>query len=180
MAIFNMSNQHVNYQYNAENINFGAVQNRLDLVGELEKLQTEVTQAKLARIFDKEGAIDAEYEVKEAVQEAKKPQPDKRTVSDHLNRAKTAIEGVAAAGGLVTALVKAAELVQKFFSRSGPRISSYVGGDLERWRSTINVSSKSTPNIMPKRLSFSNKSPTAFRCCPQTMPRASVGSWMNI
>jgi hypothetical protein len=116
MAIFDQRGQRVTYQYNAAgDINFGAVQNRMDLVGELGKLQGELTKAKQAGVFDEGVATDAEYQLTKAVQEARKPAPDKRTVLDHLTSAKTVVEGVAAAGGLVTALTKAAELVQRFF-----------------------------------------------------------------
>jgi hypothetical protein len=116
MAVFDQRGQQVTYQYNAAgNINLGAVQNRMDLVGELGKLQAELTKAKQAGVFDEEVATDAEYQLTKAVQEAKKPAPDKRTLLDHLTSAKTLVEGVAAAGGLVTALTKAAELVQRFF-----------------------------------------------------------------
>jgi hypothetical protein len=46
MTVFDQSNQHVNYQYNSNgDINFGAVQNRIDLVGELEKLKAELVKA---------------------------------------------------------------------------------------------------------------------------------------
>jgi hypothetical protein len=112
MAIFDQRGQRVAYQYNAAgDINIGAVQNRMNLVGELGKLQREMTQARQAGVFGEELATDAEYQLTKAVQEAKKPPPDKKTILDHLSRAKTLVEGVAAAGGLVTALTKAVELV---------------------------------------------------------------------
>jgi hypothetical protein len=115
MAIFDQRGQQVTYQYNAAgDINFGAVQNGIDLVGELGKLQREMTQAKQAGVFDEGVATDAEYQLTKAVQEAKKPAPDKKTLLDHLGSAKTLVEGVTAAGGLVTALTKAVELVQQF------------------------------------------------------------------
>jgi hypothetical protein len=114
MAVFDQRDQHVMYQYNAAgNINFGAVQNRVDLVDELEKLQTELTAARRAGIFSEEIATDATFQLTKAVQQAQQPAPDKKTLLNHLNSAKTLIEGVTAASGLVTALVKAAELVQK-------------------------------------------------------------------
>jgi hypothetical protein len=91
------------------------VQNRLDLVGELGKLQREMTQARQAGVFDEGVATDAEYQLSKAVQEAKKPAPDKTTILDHLKGAKTLVEGVAAAGGLVTALTKAVEMAQRLF-----------------------------------------------------------------
>jgi hypothetical protein len=116
MATFDQRGQRVTYQYNAAgDINFGAVQNRMDLVGELGKLQREMTQARQAGVFDEGVATDAEYQLTKAVQEAKKPAPDKPTLLNHLTSAKTLVEGVTAAGSLVTALTKAAELVQRFF-----------------------------------------------------------------
>jgi len=116
MPVFDQRNQQVTYQYNAAgDINFGAVQNKAEVVGELEKLQAELTKAIEAGVFDEETAIDAEYKVTKAVQQANKPEPDKKTVLDHLQEAKALIGGVAAAAGLVTALTQAAEMVQKFF-----------------------------------------------------------------
>jgi hypothetical protein len=116
MAIFDQRGQRVTYQYNAAgDINFGAVQNRMDFVGELGKLQREMATAKQAGVVDEEVATDAEYQLTKAVQEAKKPAPDKKTILEHLNGAKTLVEHVAAAGGLVTALTKAAEVVLQFF-----------------------------------------------------------------
>jgi hypothetical protein len=95
--------------------NLGAVQNRPQLVDALEKLQRELTAAVQAGLFDEETATDAEYRLTKAVQEAKKPAPNKGTLLEHLNSVKSLVESVAAAGGLVTALTKAAELVQRFF-----------------------------------------------------------------
>jgi hypothetical protein len=116
MAVFDQRGQQVTYQYNAAgDINFGAVQNRLDLVGELGKLQRELTQARQAGVFDEGVGTDAEYQLTKAVQEAKKPAPDKQMLLGHLGGAKTLVEDVAAAGGLVTALTRAMELVQQFF-----------------------------------------------------------------
>jgi hypothetical protein len=116
MSIFDQRGQHVNYQYNAAgDINFGAVQNKVDLVGELEKLKAELTKAGAAQVIDAEVVTDAEYQITKAVQEAKKPAPKKETILERIDGAKKLIESVAAAGGMVTALVKAAELVQKFF-----------------------------------------------------------------
>ena len=116
MATFDQRGQRVTYQYNAAgDMNFSAVQNRMDLVGELGKLQGEMTKAMQAGMFDEGMATDAEYQLTKAVQEAKKPAPDKQTLLGHLGSAKTVGDGVAAAGGLVTALTKAVELVQQFF-----------------------------------------------------------------
>jgi hypothetical protein len=116
MPVFDQRGQQVTYQYNAAgDINFGAVQNKVDVIGELEKLQTEVSKAAEEGALDEELAVDVESKLKKAVIQAKKSEPDKKTVLNHLNQAKALIEGVAAATGLVTALVQAAEVVQKFF-----------------------------------------------------------------
>jgi len=116
MTVFDQRGQHVNYQYNAAgDINFGTVQNKVDLVGELEKLKAEIGKAGAAQVIDAEVVTDAEYQITKAMQEAKKPEPKKETVLERINGAKALIEGVAAAGGMVAALIKAAELVQKFF-----------------------------------------------------------------
>jgi hypothetical protein len=116
MTVFDQRGQQVTYQYNAAgDINFGAVQNKIDVIAELEKLQAELATASQAGVFDEDTATDAEYQLKKAVQQAKKPEPDKKTVLDHLNEARALIEGVAAAAGLVGALAQATALVQKLF-----------------------------------------------------------------
>lgn len=116
MAIFDQRGQHVNYQYNvAGNINFDAVQNGMDLANELEKLKAELPKAVVAQAIDAEIATDAEYHITKAVQHVRKPQPNKKTVLDHINEAKALIEGVTAASGMIAALTQAAELVRRFF-----------------------------------------------------------------
>lgn len=116
MTVFDQRGQTVNYQYNAAgDINIGAVRNRGDVIEQLEKLQAELARASQANLFDEETATDAEYQLKKAIQQVKKPDPDKTSLLDPLNQAKALIEGVAAAGGMVTALVQAAEVVRKFF-----------------------------------------------------------------
>jgi predicted DNA-binding ArsR family transcriptional regulator len=116
MSIFDQRGQKVTYQYNAAgNINFGAVQNKMEVIVELQKLQAEVTKAIEAGVFEEDTATDVEYQVKKAVQQSKQSEPDKKTILDHLNEAKALISGVAAAAGLVTALGQAVEIVQKLF-----------------------------------------------------------------
>jgi hypothetical protein len=116
MAIFDQRNQKVNYQYNAAgDINFDRVQNRIELIGELEKLKAELSKAASAGAIDAEVVTDAEYQITKAIQQSQKPEPNKKAILGYINGAKTLIEGVASATGMVTALVKAAELVQQFF-----------------------------------------------------------------
>ena len=78
MSIFDMRGQKVNYQYNiAGNINFGAVQNRLELVDELVKLKAEFDTAVQHQLFKEEVAIEADSKLKLAVVEAQKNEPNK-------------------------------------------------------------------------------------------------------
>jgi hypothetical protein len=116
VAQFDMRGQRVTNQYNAgRDMNFGAVQTPLDLIAELEKLNEQFTQAKEAGVLSEETATDAQYQVTKAAQQAKKPDPDKKTMLDHLTTAKTLIEGVTEASGLVTALVSAIHIVSTLF-----------------------------------------------------------------
>lgn len=116
MTTFDQRNQQVGYQYNAAgNINFGSIQTPADLLTELEKFKEEFDNAVQAGIFDEDVAIDAEYEVKKAIQEAKKPEPNKQTILERLQGAKALIAGVAAAAGLIKALAEAADVVKHLF-----------------------------------------------------------------
>ena len=56
-----------------------------------------------------------EYQLKKAVQQAEKPEADKKSVLQHLQEARALIAGVAEAAGLVGALVEAADKVKDFF-----------------------------------------------------------------
>lgn len=118
MAQFDMRGQKVtgNQYVAGRDMNFGAAQSQADLIGELEKLKGEFAKAAEQGILPEEAATDAQYQVTKAVQQAKKPDADKKTIVDHLTTAKTLIEGVTAAGGLVTALTTAIQVVQKLFS----------------------------------------------------------------
>jgi hypothetical protein len=116
MSVFDQRGQKVTYQYNAAgNINFGNVQNRADLIGELEKLKDEVSKAGEAEIIDAEIVTDTQYQIQKAVEQAKKAEPSKKSILEHLGKAKEFVKGVVEAGGIVTGIVKAIELVQHLF-----------------------------------------------------------------
>jgi hypothetical protein len=111
---FDQRGQQVTYQYNAaRDINIGAVQNKVELIDQLEKLKTEVSKAEAAEIIDAEIATDARYEIERAVNLAKKATPDKKTVIERLEGAARLLQGITAAAGLIEALGKAVEQVQK-------------------------------------------------------------------
>jgi len=112
-----MRGQRVTKQYNAgRDINFGAVQTSVDLIAQLEQLNGQVAKAQEVGILTEETATDAQYQVTKAIQQVKKPDPDKKTLVDHLTTAKALLENITAASGLVTALVGAVAVVQKLFS----------------------------------------------------------------
>lgn len=116
MTVFDQRGQHVTYQYNAAgDINFGAVQNRIDVIAELEKLKAEVVQARDTGVLPKKDATTIEYQITQAVNEAEEPQPNKQTMLEHINGAKVLIEGIGSATGLVRGFVEAAEMIQRFF-----------------------------------------------------------------
>jgi hypothetical protein len=117
VANFDMRGQRVTNQYNAgRDMNFGVVQTPEDLVIAFEQLNAQFAQAKEAGVLSEETVTDAQYQITKATQQAKKSDPDKKTILDHLTTAKTLIEGVTAASGLVTALAAAIQIVQKLFS----------------------------------------------------------------
>jgi hypothetical protein len=117
MAQFDMRGQKVSgNQYVAgRDMNFGAVQSQADLIGELEKLKGEFAKAADQGILSEEAATDAQYQVTKAVQQAKKPDADKKTIIDHLETVKAIIGNVTAASGLVLSVANAIMAVQKLF-----------------------------------------------------------------
>ncbi len=117
VAQFDMRGQRVTNQYNAgRDINFGAVQTPADLIDVLEQLRGQIVQAVDAGILTDEAATDTQYQVTKALQQARKPDPDKKTIVDHLTTAKALLDNITAASGLVTTLVGAGEVVQRLFS----------------------------------------------------------------
>lgn len=116
MTIFDQRGQTIAQQYNAAgDINFGSVQNTLDLVAGLQKLRAEVERAAQAGALDEDVAVDVEAKLKKAIHQAQKSEPDKKALQDYLNEAKALLEGVASMAGLVAGLAKAAEMVGRFF-----------------------------------------------------------------
>jgi len=116
MPVFDQRGQKVNYQYiAARDINFATVQNQADLVNELEKLNSEITKAGNAQVIDAEIVTDVQYQIQKAVDQSKKPEPNKNTIVEHLIQAKDFLINIVEAGGIVTAIVKAIELVQQLF-----------------------------------------------------------------
>ncbi len=96
MSVFDQRNQQVNTQYNAAgDINFSSVQNSVDFVNELKKLKVELARMAEEEIVDGEIVTDADYQLTKAIQLAEKDQPNKTSILEHLNNAKSYLEGVA-------------------------------------------------------------------------------------
>lgn len=116
MSIFDQRGQTVFQQYNAAgDINFGAVDNPINLLKVLEKLQDQFTLARKSGILPQEEGTYSEDQIKEAIEEAKKPDARKKTILLYLTGAKAAIENIATASNLITAVAGAIEVVRKLF-----------------------------------------------------------------
>jgi hypothetical protein len=112
MSVFDQHGQQVNYQYNAAgNINFGRVENKVDVITELQKIQDELKKAVQSGALDEETAIDVESSLKKAIIQTQKPNPDKKTIQEHLEQAKKLLGGIVSMAGLVTTLSEAAKAI---------------------------------------------------------------------
>jgi hypothetical protein len=104
------------HQYNAEgDMHFGGEQRAEDIVRLLEALKQQLVQARQQGTLDMEVSTDAEDMVNKALQQTKKPQPDKKKFLTYLNAAKGLLEGVASAGGVVASIVNIAEMARRLF-----------------------------------------------------------------
>ena len=113
-VIFDQRGQHVNYQYNsAGNINIGSVQDRADLVSQLDLLKQEIAKAHEGSVISELTESRAKMPILEAIEEAKKPKPDKSSLLTYLGDTKDCLKGIAALGGIVEAVTKAYEWVEK-------------------------------------------------------------------
>lgn len=118
MAKFDQRGQQVVNQVNADSIgtvNLGSVQSKADLVTELRKLLSEVNKATQAGIIKEKVSVDIESHLKKAVIEIDEPQPKKETIIEHLEGAKSLLQGITSAAGLVTALMQAAKIAGEIF-----------------------------------------------------------------
>ena len=97
MPVFDQRGQSVTYQYNvAGNLNLESVKNKEELIAQLENLKEEFARATQQNAFDEEIAIRSESELKLAIVEVKKPEPNKQTLLDRIDTVKKLIETVSA------------------------------------------------------------------------------------
>lgn len=114
-TFFDQRNQTVTIQYNIINNDLDSAQSKDDVLRQLSQLPTLVTQAAENGEIDKLKALDVKNSVEKAVVTAEMPEAAKTGIIEYINSAKELLEGVASAGGLVTAFTKAVEAVRKFF-----------------------------------------------------------------
>ena len=96
-----------------QTLTFGSVQRSEDLAALLTQLQDAIAQATADGTLPKKTGIDTKAALEKAMVEAEEPQPDKKSLLDYLTTAKTLIESIAAASGLIPSIVTAIEAVHK-------------------------------------------------------------------
>jgi hypothetical protein len=112
-SIFDQRGQQVRYQYNAAgNINFGTVRNCTDLISQLDLLKQELVRACEEQAITELTESKARTPLLEAIEQAKRPQPDKTSLLSYLTQAKDCLKDIAEVNGIVEAFVKAYEWVQ--------------------------------------------------------------------
>ena len=126
MAKFDQRHQQVVNQTNADtvnqvnansvaSVNFGSTQSKVEFIAELRKLIEEIEKASNTGAIEKKIAVDVEFHIKKAVVEIEEPHPQKKNILDHIASAKTLLEGLSSATGLVNALMQAAKIAGGLF-----------------------------------------------------------------
>ena len=104
--------QHVGSMYIAAgDINIGAAVTQRELVDSLRKVREAAMRASKEGLISGEQAIDADYHLNKAVNEASKAQPDKSKLTTFLSMATDVVKGVASMAGFVETLNKCIQKV---------------------------------------------------------------------
>ena len=113
-SVFDQRGQNVNYQYNAAgNINVGTMQSEADLISQLDLLKQELAKARERSVITELTESKAKTPLLEAIQEAERPKPDKKSLLTHFDDIKDCLKGITAVEGIVEAVTKAYEWVEK-------------------------------------------------------------------
>lgn len=113
MSMFDQRGQQVNYQYNAAgDINIHQVQDRNDLIKEIEKLRQEIGRAKDGNAIPSDTATEADYHILQAKKEVQKATPNEHSFQNHITNAVILLKDIATVAGLVSALNDLMQLVQ--------------------------------------------------------------------
>jgi hypothetical protein len=115
MATFNQQGQHVNNQFNAENIHIGNISNSGELVAQVQQLITHVDRAAADGSIPATRAASVKEELEAVKNEAGKPAAEKTTLVKHLTKAQEILKGITAAGGLVDGLKQLIKVIGNLF-----------------------------------------------------------------
>jgi hypothetical protein len=118
MAKFDQRGQKVVNQVNAESnghVNFGAVQNKAELVVELRKILSELNKAAKVGLVKDDIAVHVKSHIKKAISEAEKPEPKKESILNQIDGAKKLLDGITSATGLMTALMQVSKIIGGLF-----------------------------------------------------------------
>jgi hypothetical protein len=96
-------------------IDFREITQESEIPLELMKVIAALSEAERKGIISAEMSTQLKRHVQESIGEAQKPNPNAKNIIENLNGAKTLIEGIASAGGLVKVLIEASEMVRRFF-----------------------------------------------------------------
>ena len=114
VSVFDQRGQQVQYQFNAAgDINIEALQSLSQLSNEIAKLRAEIDQAKRLGTVPEDTAVEAQYHLLEASREAVSKKPDKATLLGSIGKARDLLKDITTLAGLVSALVKLADVVTK-------------------------------------------------------------------
>ncbi|MEO1352022.1 MAG: hypothetical protein AAFW84_25010 [Cyanobacteria bacterium J06635_15] len=112
VATFDQREQQVYSQNNAArdiyiegNTSIGKVQDTGEFIRELQKLKSQLFKAGEAQIIDAELVTDVDYALASAIQEAKKPAPEKDSVLKPMEKAKNLLSKASGATEFVTAII---------------------------------------------------------------------------
>lgn len=112
-TVFDQRNQQVNYQYNAAgDINLGMVQNKSELIDQLDLIKHEISKALTGQVISELIESKAKTQILEAIEEAKKPEPDKKSLLAYLGQAKDHLKDITAIAGIVDAITEAYKWVE--------------------------------------------------------------------
>ena len=95
--------------------NIGTIQNKDDLITELEKLQTQLKKAKSDKVIDAKVVTEANHQLEQAIDQANSAAPEKHIILEYLEKARELIQGMTSAAGIVSTLVKLAEAIPRLF-----------------------------------------------------------------
>jgi glutamine phosphoribosylpyrophosphate amidotransferase len=114
-SAFDQRGQTVINQTNIASVGVGSVQNRLEVVEELLKLQAEIASAKDSQVIDESVAMSTQNQIQEAIIQTQKPEPNSSLVLDHLSNAKKLLQGLGKTAEIVERIIKIMGLIKHFF-----------------------------------------------------------------